>query len=108
MTDRELLEMAAKAAELDLQAYSRLMKNDWINLWNPLNDDSDAFRLSVMLGIGVETGYKDEFGEMQSYASIPNGGVFIEDHGEDRYAATRRAIVRAASEIGRVTAKENA
>ena len=105
MTERELLELAAKAEGRTLKYMTQHIKGrepeEFIACWNPLTDDGDAFRLAVKLGVGVEPEYKDEFGVLLSYASIPNGGVFIEDHGEDRYAATRRAIVRAAAEIGR-------
>lgn len=102
--DRELLEMAAKAISLPECGWMgpafMYVKDNRFTDWNPLTDDGDALRLAVKLGISVEPEYKDEFGVLLSYASIPSGGVFIEDHREDRYAATRRAIVCAAAEIG--------
>ena len=105
MTDRELLEMAAKASGADVTFdIEGTAWRKWPSFkWNPLSDDGDAFRLAVKLGIGMEPEYKDEFGVMLSYASITTGGVFMEDHRDDRYAATRRAIVRAAAEMGKST-----
>ena len=51
--------------------------------WNPIDDDGDALRLAVKLGIDV----------------FPWQDKHRDRH--DLYAATRRAIVRAAAEIGR-------
>ena len=55
--------------------------------WNPLTDDSDALRLAVKLNL---------------HKSIAEAHRLIDD-GTDIYAATRRAITRAAAEIGRVS-----
>jgi hypothetical protein len=82
MTDRELLELAAKAAGNGFV----------IGYWNPLTDDGDALRLAVKLGLIVECG--------RAWISR-HGPMFGEDVLPDPYAATRRAIVRAAAEIGR-------
>ena len=91
MTDRELLELAAKAAGIKKSdAINRIE----FNQWNPLTDDGDALRLAVKLKLG----FKSFHGE--SWAWIKPGNVFIEEHG-DHYEATRRAIVRAAAEIGK-------
>ena len=59
MTDRELLELAAKAAALDLQwdsggngkQYPWVDGPDGQTTWNPLEDDATAFRLAVMLNL---------------------------------------------------------
>jgi len=87
MTDRELLELAAKAVN----------NGCWHPLthekpWNPLTDDGDALRLAVSLGIIVEAGqaWVSKYGPMYGEDVLPNP-----------YAATRRAIVRAAAEIGK-------
>ena len=90
MTDRELLEAAAKAAGGGFV----------IGYWNPLTDDGDALRLTVKLGLAVSVEY--QFGSTSVLWGPPTGHV-REDHGNDPYAATRRAIVRAAAEIGRNT-----
>ena len=118
MTDRELLELAAKAAGIRLRRYEaetanitayfviEVTKDTHGDIWNPLADDGDALRLAVKLGISV----------LQFPACIgtkwPQNGLparligFDPPHedissGQDVLAATRRAIVRAAAEIGR-------
>lgn len=100
MTDRELLELAAKAAGLNdwrwyepakcLCHYNVKMKNwyggnygDKIE-WNPLNDDGDALRLAVKL---------------DCYPNRTTQEILAKK--DNPYAATRRAIVRAAAEIGK-------
>ena len=93
MDDRELLERAAKAAGLpDMSGWT------WVDIdtygWNPLTSDRDALRLAVTLGLVVD-------------CSRPSAGLPFYSHlhaeiaMEDRHAATRRAIVRAAAEIGK-------
>ena len=92
MTDRELLELAAKAAGYKKRFVHYLG-------WNPLIDDGDALRLAVKLGLGVSVplGYK----RTDVVAFSDSRINAIESHGSDPLAATRRAIVRAAAEIGR-------
>jgi len=57
MTDRELLEMAAKAAGAEFEVsdedgvYLHQPIGGVAGFWNPLTDDGDAFRLAVKLGI---------------------------------------------------------
>jgi hypothetical protein len=70
--------------------------------WDPLNDDGDAFRLAVKLHliVGAYGSYTSVF---QTSAPVPSEEVVCW-HGIDNldpYAATRRAIVIAAAEIGR-------
>jgi hypothetical protein len=92
--DKELLELAAKACGLE-EAKMRIE----FNQWNPLTDDGDALRLAVQLQIIV--GRYDNY---VSAALLHDGAkeIVIWSHNEkDPYAATRRAIVRAAAEIGR-------
>ncbi len=111
MNDIELLELAAKAAgimirdpatkwiaqgvtELDL-----LVWNDkgGDSVWNPLTDDGDALRLAVKLNLLVDVcAIKEE-----TEAGDGTNGYQCELHKGDPYAATRRAIVRAAAEIGK-------
>lgn len=101
MTDKELLELAAKAAGIDLyfeKIGNRLEvtnKNN-LKLWNPLEDDGDALRMAVKLGLSLHCGM--EQAEAKDYDDT---FVRIEDQNGDPYAATRRVIVRAAAEIGR-------
>lgn len=99
MNDRELLELAAKAAGIG--GYWDV-SHEWfvtrhtatglmLDTWNPLADDADALRLAVKLRLDVEW-LDSETVFVESAEHIANG---------DPYAATRRAIVRAAAEIGR-------
>ena len=95
MTDRELLDLAAKAAGIavdwrkgvDCLCYSGSPYNE---AWNPLEDDGDALRLAVTLDFRVSPGL----------AVTKRNGSFGEGStakAADPYAATRRAIVRAAA-----------
>jgi hypothetical protein len=109
-TDRELLELAAKAAGID----QRKLPHAWPvrfddDQWNPFIDDGDALRLAVHCGIEVSI-VDDEPGRDgrdsracagYATASDPRIRYVFEDHRGDLFAATRRAIVRAAAEIGR-------
>ncbi|MFT0546973.1 hypothetical protein ACMHYO_11595 [Allopusillimonas ginsengisoli] len=109
MSDRELLELAAKAAGLPVDmtneggiGWFACGKSDdgetvW---WNPLKSDGDALRLAVDLDLNVfhaancayaMSSENDESNEQRvSYAGAG-----------DKYKATRIAIVRAAAEIAR-------
>lgn len=121
MTDRELLELAAKAAGIAIKPLE--IKNveykgddrfigftagldDWPRGWfNPLNNDGDALRLAVKLGLTVApaNGSNSDITEAYRNSSIlgRSSEGRAELHGSDPMAATRRAIVRAAAEIGR-------
>ena len=109
MEDKELLELAAKAYGFGDQdgnfiwtesEYPRGSKTngalwnymgwcDTAELWNPLTDDGDALRLAVELSF-IDEG---------DWPQITNE---IYDHcGGDWFAATRRAITRAAAQIGK-------
>lgn len=104
MKDKELLELAAKAAGITYKYYSDpegLIINDdqWpLVVWNPLTDDGDALRLAVKLKIDIDNMTDACYAEGQFGH---DAFVDICDCGGDPYAATRRAIVRAASEIGK-------
>lgn len=95
--DRELLENAAKAIGLKLK-YNYLGTRDANQPWNPFEDDGDALRLAVKLRLCV-TSFTDE--QMVGYVINGEGYNVHESPGTDPYAATRRAITRAAAEIGR-------
>ena len=84
MTDRELLERAAKAAGYEYAKHGGYIVVDGIpGNWNPLTDDGDALRLAVKLYL---------------WEPIRLAHHDITD-AVDIYAATRRAIVHAAAEI---------
>ena len=120
MTDREMLELAAKAGGYARHEYvensardGRVVTGHYDSLLevciNPLTDDGDALRLAVKLelilcvrreGVTDATMHAPRTG-MTPYLS------FLEQHKDDPYAATRRAIVRAAAEIGRQMEESN-
>ena len=101
MTDRELLELAAKAAGSDLNnlEFNKFLRSE--TMWNPLTDDGDALRLAVKLGLFIDLCYPNKTcGWVDNYES----GIcktLEQPESIDPYAATRRAIVRAAAEIGK-------
>ncbi|MEY5097648.1 MAG: hypothetical protein RJA36_367 [Pseudomonadota bacterium] len=105
MTDREMLEAAARAAGQERSVAGDLWSNARGMPWNPLTDDGDALRLAVQLGL--EVGFvDDEPGNDGRYTrasvgysteSDPRVRYVFEDHRGDIFAATRRAIVRAAA-----------
>ena len=98
MTDRELLELAAKAAGLlvtGIYDVSGMGETIFVEqaAWNPLADDGDALRLAVRCAqlFGFFRFMRVWLVCMSDEAGSPS----------DPYAATRRAIVRAAAEIGK-------
>lgn len=108
MTDRELLELAAKAAGLEFDPTYKnahglkvvrdgaVCQSDQI-LWNPIIDDNDALRLAVRLGIAP---IQDKNNKVCA-AYWTDVHCCHSAYKDDPYAATRRAIVRAAAEIGK-------
>ena len=106
MTDRELLELAAKAAGYQVN-WSNITECFWISenscfdedSWVPLEDDGDALRLAVKLNliVGVYGSYTSVY---LTEASSEEFVCWNSSCNNDPYAATRRAIVRAAAEIG--------
>ncbi len=113
--DRELLELAAKAAGIDrgnyveriCDYYSPWDGADAFELkdggyWNPLADDGDALRLAVRLRILAQIRDGVAYAEWHvSTGMMKMVHVSVTLSKGDEYAATRRAIVRAAAEIGR-------
>jgi hypothetical protein len=88
MTDYEMRKYAAKAAEIALTEHIGISKDYFADAntgkeWDPLEDDGDALRLAVRLM---------EFEPYQSRGYLPCI--------QSDVAATRRAITRAAAEIG--------
>lgn len=118
MTDRELLELAAKAAGIgggwgdkieyhngvvDLRDVWILGGDDFVP-WNPLTDDGDALRLAVKLRLDIM--FFEGFQEVHSSHCYANHTECLEEYGEDIMGSTRRAIVRAAAEIGKSLEEE--
>ncbi len=109
MTDRELLELAAKAVGINgvygfasddfyyqgnTEGILTTLPNGQSYVWNPITDDGDALRLAVSLGLVVD-------------CSRPSAGEPYKQHAIwrdelcDTETLTRRAIVQAAAEIGK-------
>jgi hypothetical protein len=113
MTDLELLEAAAKAAGInhvdytgtDYDGFSGLVALDdvgrHVSCWSPLTDDGDAFRLAVKLRLKIYHAETCAIVERKRYSREWISAS--DDENGDRYAATRRAIVRAAAAIGRAS-----
>ena len=120
MTDRELLEKAAKVVEIAHVDYTGIDYDGRLGLqcvdhvgrhtytWNPLTDDGDAFRLAVLLGERFPccvVGMFNRAAFAHASASVVHrdgSETYIEQENgdEDVGAAARRAIVRAAAAIG--------
>ena len=121
MTDKELLELAAKAAGIvvirsrlnDPACLDFVIENsprnpdERLGPWNPLTDDGDALRLAVKLNLKIEC-----MVGQSAARTFDNKCAGCVDHADneqypgiefaaDPYAATRLAIVRAAAEIGK-------
>jgi hypothetical protein len=106
--NRELLELSAKAAGIQGHYASLDEFPNWMNVhdgegvyytasqaWKPLTDDGDALRLAVKLEMDLSLG-------LNGCVVLPDPNIRLEElSSDDPYAATRRAIVRAAAEIGK-------
>jgi hypothetical protein len=109
-TDRELLELAAKAAGYTSYGYGELVggcpalvlrEADFTGMWAPLTDDGDALRLACRLNLTVKI--------MGDHVKVGWRGCGEQWPGEEVPAnarevmpvATRRAITRAAAQIGK-------
>lgn len=105
MTDQKLLELAAKAAGVapvlcfeSARNCLRIGDRESYRLWRPLDDDGDALRLAIKLGICIV--FMEDCDSVGAEHSA-HGVMIVEamdDHG------TRRAIVRAAADIAKTTA----
>jgi len=109
MTDRELLELAAKAADIELwhedvftKGLTQKISQSGILCWNPLTDDGDALRLAVKLRLIIDPVAEtlDGTGPCAAVWCKPQRRYIMEPFGDDPYAATRRCITRAAAAIG--------
>ena len=91
MENRSLLELAAKAS-----GFSYIDVSHYFN-WNPIDEDGDAFSLAVKLNLTIVQDVKDKiccvhWTDVQC-VNVP--------WGDDKYVATRLAIVKAAALIGK-------
>lgn len=91
--DRELLELAAKAAGIKGWVNGiRLVferSNAFDKDWNPLGDDGDAFRLAVQLNIFALLSFDDELSK-----------ISWGDYEFYKFDEVRRIIVTIAARIG--------
>lgn len=121
MTDRELLELAAKAAGLVALEFNNgqtnceyagslfyMTRSRSHSPWNPLTDDGDALRLAAKLRLDIEHGSPLD---NSNYVCVSRCGIammrdlvsVVEEFDDEfsRALSIRRAIVLAAAEIGK-------
>lgn len=102
--DRELLELAAKAAGLVNPQYEQAVAGNWNiyhgdledprECWNPLTDDGDRYRLARQLGINID------FSDCCAWKRMPSGNLIQEFWGGD-CGDEAHAVLRVAAEIGK-------
>ena len=116
MTDRELLERAARAAGMNVltvpwpnnpegwfwcehsnKGAGMFLIRDVSMFWNPLTDDGDALRLAVKLTMDLS------LNTHHCIASAATGHIENTAEDGDINSATRRAIVRAAASMAKDT-----
>ena len=100
-SDRELLELAAKAAGIEGEikitfgGWPCVMRKNG-HAWQPMHDDGDALRLAVKLELVLSM--KPSRGYVM--AGRGDQSSHYEETSSDPATSTRRAIVRAAASIG--------
>ncbi len=97
MTDRELVRLAAKAFGFDYDGTD-------VGLWNPLLNSGDALDLAAGLRINIRFSTVPVHRVIAIVpAHVADAAEIIDDEENevDALRSTRRAIVRAAAEIGR-------
>lgn len=108
ITDRELLELAAKATGMRALAYHGegiligvVERTNAPIFWNPLTDDGDALRLAVKLSMQLGSNADSDIAGA-SWVEYKGGMVYCsEPHKGDAGKATRRAIVKCAATVGK-------
>ena len=100
-TDKELLELAAKAAGIEI--YTQIGNTvlypvgKYLGHWNPLTSNDDALRLAVKLRMEIDIA--ENWVAVRHYAGIKT--LAERTTNEDNCTVARRAIVRCAAEIGK-------
>lgn len=102
--DQELLELAAKAAGLDVEfmplSGANIVSGLRCGLWKPLEDDGDRYRLARTLNMNIE------FDTKSVGAKLPNGNwMWIgwgDGSSDGRHKTDADAILALAAEIGRL------
>ena len=107
--DLELLTLAARA--IGAVRIKEVEGESWVNLyfadgstmwnWNPLLHGDDTFNLAVDLNMNVDISWR---GGRRVSVMGDGAGHAEEPFGEDKRAAARRAVTRAAAEIGKAMA----
>lgn len=120
-SDRELLLLAAKAANMAIE-FVEDDSDGWFfvprvfppnnrrhddklqgTIWNPLTDNGDALLLAVKMNMQLGSNADSDL-EGASWAESQNGiNYHSEPHTGNPAAATRRVIVKCAAETGRTT-----
>ena len=111
MEDRELLEMAAKAFD-DPKLFANTTGAPWqywigfceemhcdvTRLWNPLEDDGDALRLAVKLGLTIRLNQFEEWTQVFAGDCYARQAPAISEHvGRTRQEQTIEQATRRAS-----------
>ena len=121
LTDKQLNAYAANAIGLVMPAWGHCndygvtigSERDGPIYWSPLTDDGDAFRLAVTLQLEVYHANDEGDAVYAGYYPTENTGMkycieYYDDlsHQGDATSATRRAIVRAAADMGKAKLRE--
>ena len=103
MTDRELLELAAKSAGITWDERFCCFYDGRLRPWNPLTDDGDALRLAVKLKLIVtfaDGGAGPHVCAGRRLGPFSNERLPVKMFAlAEELAVTRRAIVRAAASL---------
>ena len=125
MNDRELLELAAKAAGIEMGG-TLYSDGSWspytdrpfkpssgigggldVTGWNPLEDDGDALRLAAKLGLELSCDGRGITAQ-SILGSRPAAYAAQSEANEDNHMAKlRRAVVTAAAQIGKALEFQN-
>jgi hypothetical protein len=100
MTDKELLELAAKTTEVKtlIGTPNYFDETEDLEMWNPLIVNGDAFKLLVDLKLAIT--FTPNMVEVTSHDLEVCVFGMVNKH-QDIYSSTRRAIVATAAEIGK-------
>jgi hypothetical protein len=107
--DRELLELAAKAAGIEygwqhiFDDYEGSTSESWN--WNPLESNENNFELAVKLGIDFRKISLPYYCGFEAYNGVTPAA--FERIGDDPLKAARRAIVRAAADLVKLKETSN-
>lgn len=103
MTDRELLEAAARAAGMDVfgaDKHGNLCVDPVAYVpWNPLDVDSDAFDLLISSKLQLEFDMLANEEHIAIVSDLDGRIAIVSGDADDFKAATRRAITRAAAAL---------